>query len=158
MNLAGNNSTVTFGQSGSGLLKLTSDLLISGYGANKTIALIGDTSGTGEFAGNIINPYDRAGKAITSLTKTGSGTWTLSGTNNYSGPTKVIKGTLSLANTHSLGDTTEVSISEGAMLDLNFTGEMRISKLYFDGKLQPAGTYSAASDPKYITGQGVLKN
>jgi autotransporter-associated beta strand protein len=158
MNLAGKNSTVTFDQSGSGLLKLTSDLLISGFGANKTLALAGDTAGAGEFAGAIADPHDRAGKATTSLTKTGKGTWTLSGANRYTGPTKVIKGTLILTNARGLGDKTEVEISEGAMLALNFKGEMRVSKLYFDGKLQPAGTYSAASAPKYIKGQGVLKN
>ena len=35
---------------------------------------------------------------------------------------------------------------------------MRISKLYFDGKLQPAGTYSAENAPKFIKGKGALKN
>jgi hypothetical protein len=37
MNLAGKYASVTFDQSGTGLLKLTSAFLISGYGANKTI-------------------------------------------------------------------------------------------------------------------------
>jgi len=158
MNLAGKNSTMSFDQSGSGLFKLTSDLLISGYGSNKQIAFTGDSAGTGEFAGSIFNPYDRAGKAITSLTKSGKGTWALSGTNTYTGLTTVKQGTLSLANAHSLSDKAEVSLSEGAMLELYFKGEMRISKLYFDGKLQPAGTYSAANAPKFIKGTGVLRN
>ena len=61
-------------------------MLISGYGANKTIVLKGDTAGTGEIAGNIANPHDRAGKATTIVTKSGTGTWTLSGANTYSGP------------------------------------------------------------------------
>ena len=72
MNLAGKNSTVTFDQSGTGLLKLTSTFVISGYGASKTIVLKGDTAGTGEIAGNIANPYDRAGKATTAVTKSGT--------------------------------------------------------------------------------------
>ncbi|MCX6880281.1 MAG: autotransporter-associated beta strand repeat-containing protein [Verrucomicrobia bacterium] len=158
INLAGKNATVTLAQAGTGLLKFTSAVLISGYGANKSIALTGDTAGTGELAGMIENPHDRAGKATTAVTKSGKGTWTLSGTNSYSGPTTVTQGTLSLANAHSLGAKTEVSIAEGAMVALNFKGEMRVSKLYFDGKLQPAGSYGAASHPKYIKGQGVLKN
>ncbi|MCX6877433.1 MAG: autotransporter-associated beta strand repeat-containing protein [Verrucomicrobia bacterium] len=158
INLVGKNSTMTFDQSGSGLFKLTSDLWISGYGSNKQIALTGDSAGTGDFAGSIVNPYDRAGKATTSLTKSGKGTWSLSGTNSYTGPTTVKQGTLSLTNPRSLSDKTEVSLSEDAMLDLNFKGEMRISKLYLDGKLQPAGTYSAANAPKFIKGKGVLKN
>ncbi len=158
MNLAGKISTVTFDQSGTGLLKLTSALLISGYGANKSIVLKGDTAGTGEFAGTITDPHDRTGKAVTSITKSGTGTWTLSGANTYSGPTKVTQGTLSLANARSLGDKTDVDVSAGATLELNFDGEMRVSKLYLDGKLQPAGRYDARNSPKYIHGKGMLKN
>jgi autotransporter-associated beta strand protein len=157
MNLAGKNSTVTFDQSGTGLLKLTSALLISGYGANKTIVLKGDTAGTGEFAGAIANPHDRAGKAVTSIAKSGSGTWTLSGVNSYTGPAKITQGTLSLANARSLGDKCEVHISAGATLDLNFEGEMRVGMLYLDGKPQPPGKHGAASAPKYIRGKGILK-
>ena len=157
MNLAGKKATVTLNQSGSGPLKLTRDLLISGYGADKTIALTGDTAGTGELAGSIANPHDRAGKAITSLTKTGKGAWTLSGTNTYTGPTTVKQGTLSIASTHGLGDKTDVYVSEGAMLDLGYKGEARIGKLYIDGKAQPAGTYSTGNTPKYIKGKGILR-
>jgi hypothetical protein len=39
MNLAGKNSTVTFDQSGTGLLKFTSAFTVSGYGHNKAIVL-----------------------------------------------------------------------------------------------------------------------
>jgi autotransporter-associated beta strand protein len=156
MNLAGKKSTVTFDQSGTGLLKLTSPFVISGYGANKTIALRGDTAGTGEIAGNIVNPYDRAGKATTAVTKSGTGTWILSGTNSYSGPTTVSAGTLALATARSLGEKTDVSISNGASLALNFKGEIRIGKLIIDGKPQPAGTYSTANTPDILKGTGAL--
>jgi len=158
INLAGKNSTVTFDQSGTGLLKLSSTFVISGHSASKTIALKGDTAGTGEIAGNIFNPHDRAGKAVTSVTKSGTGTWTLSGTNTYTGPTTVKQGTLSIASTKSLGDKADVHISEGAMLELNFKGELRIGKLYLDGKQQPGGTYSANNSPKYVKGKGTLKS
>ena len=157
MNLAGKKSTVTFDQSGTGLLKFTSTFVISGHGANKTIVLRGDTAGMGEIAGNIVNPYDRAGKATTAVTKSGAGTWTLSGTNSYTGPTMVKQGALSLANAHSLGDKTDVYVSDGATLDLNFKGQMRISKLYFDGKLQPTGTYGVENAARFIKGRGTLK-
>jgi autotransporter-associated beta strand protein len=156
INLAGRNSTVTFDQSGSGLLKLTSDLLISGYGANKTIALAGDTSGTGEFAGTIPNPHDRTGKAVTSLTKSGKGTWTLSGTNSYTGTTKVAGGTLVLTNTRALGDKPEIDIAEGAALELGFKGEMRVSKLTLGGQPQPPGRYRATHASGLLKGSGVL--
>jgi len=157
MNLAGKKSTLTVDQSGTGLLKLTSTFVLSGYGADKTIVLCGDTAGTGEIAGNLSNPHDRAGKATTAVTKSGTGTWTLSGANTYSGKTTVKQGTLSIASAKSLGDKTDVYISEGAMLELNFKGEMKIGKLYLDGKPQPAGTYSATTAPKFIKGKGILR-
>ena len=158
MNFAGKKSTVTFDQSGTGRLKLTSAILISGYGHNKTITLKGDTAGMGEIAGAIADPHDRAGKATTALIKEGKGTWVLSGTNNFSGQTKVTQGTLSLANAHSLGDKIEIDVSEGAMLELNFKGEMRVGKISFGGQTQPAGTYDAKNAPSFIKGTGVLKN
>ena len=157
MNLAGKHSTVTFDQSGAGRLKLTSTFVISGYGADKIVALKGDTAGSGEIAGNICNPHDRVGKATTAVTKTGAGTWTLSGTNSYTGPTTITKGTLALANARSLGDKTDVSISAGATLGLNFKGRMRVRKLSLGGKPQPAGEYSAATAPGFLRGTGVLK-
>jgi autotransporter-associated beta strand protein len=158
INLAGKKSTLTFDQSGTGLLKLTSTFVISGYGADKTIVLMGDTAGTGEIAGNLFNPHDRAGKAITAVTKSGTGTWVLSGTNTYSGATTVKQGTLSIASMKSLGDQTDIYISEGATLELSFKGELKIGKLYLDGKEQPAGSYSAENSPMYLKGKGLLKN
>ena len=158
INLVGKKSAVTFDQSGSGMFKLTSTFVISGYGTDKTIVLKGDTAGTGEIAGNLFNPHDRAGKAITAVTKSGSGTWVLSGTNTYSGATTVKQGTLSIASAKSLGEKTDVYLSEGATLELGFKGELKIGKLYLDGKEQPAGTFSAENAPKYIKGKGVLKS
>jgi autotransporter-associated beta strand protein len=108
-------------------------------------------------ASNITDSKGPGGGAFL-LKKSGAGSLQFSGTNTYTGPTTVAKGTLSLANSRSLGDKTDIYVSDGATLDLNFRGEMRIRKLYLDGKLQPAGTYSAANAPKYIKGTGVLKN
>ncbi|MEI6653855.1 MAG: autotransporter-associated beta strand repeat-containing protein [Verrucomicrobiota bacterium] len=156
LNLAGKKSTVTLSQSGTGLLKLASPFVISGYGANKTIALTGDTTGTGELAGTITNPHDRAGMATTSLTKSGKGTWTLSGANTYSGPTVVAQGALFLTTSRALGPDTEVSIAAGATLGLNFKGQMKVSKLSIDGKHQAAGTYSASVVPGALKGTGSL--
>ncbi|QOV89582.1 autotransporter-associated beta strand repeat-containing protein [Humisphaera borealis] len=158
MNLAGKNTIVTFDQSGAGLLKLTSPILISGYGASKTIVLRGDTAGTGEIAGDLSDPHDRAGKAKTAVTKFGRGKWVLSGTNSHSGPTRVTQGTLSLASVRSLSHQSEVEISEGAVLELDFKGEVHVGKLSFGGIALPAGTYDAKNSPKFIKGSGVLKN
>ncbi len=146
MNFVGKQSTVTFDQSGSGLLKFTSTFLLSGYGAGKTIILKGDTAGRGEIAGNIVNPHDRAGKATTAVTKLGSGTWTLSGTNSYSGPTKVGGGVLACARAAALGGGA-VDIRGGAKLELNYSGTCRITALTLKGRAQAAGSYGSTASP-----------
>jgi autotransporter-associated beta strand protein len=156
LNLPGGGDTITLDQSGTGLLKLTSAFVMSGFAESKTIVLAGSSAGTGELAFNIDNVYDRKGKATTSLTKSGTGTWTLSGTNSYTGPSTVSKGTLVLAHAHSLGDKTDVSVSEGATLALNFKGQIPVCKLSFGGKPQPAGAYNAANAPGFLKGTGVL--
>ena len=150
MNFVGKQSTVTFDQSGSGLLKFTGTFLLSGYGAGKTIILKGDTAGRGEIAGNIVNPHDRAGKATTAVTKLGSGTWTLSGTNSYSGPTKVGGGVLACARAAALGGGA-VDIRGGAELELNYHGTCRITALTLKGRAQAAGSYGSTASPATYT-------
>ncbi len=88
LNLAGTSRGAILTQSGSGSLKFTSDLTATGTGA-KTLTLRGSTSATGELAGAIVN-----GSGTTSVAKTETGTWILSGTNTYSGTTSVTGGTL----------------------------------------------------------------
>jgi autotransporter-associated beta strand protein len=147
MNLAGKTLTVTVSQSGGGLLKFTSPLLISGYGGYKTIVLSGDTAGTGELAGAIIDPHDRAGKAATAITKSGKGSWTLSGTNPYTGPTKVAGGVLVCTTAASLG-CGALDISSGAKVQLNYSGTRKIAALTLHGgPALPPGTYGSATSP-----------
>ncbi len=156
MDFTGEQQTVTLDQSGSGLLKFVSPLVFSGYGHPKTIVLTGSTAGSGEIAGNIANPHDRKGAATTSLTKMGTGVWTLSGMNTYTGPTTVAKGILSVASAGSLGPKTDVIVEKGAMLDLNFHGRMKVRGLSLGGQIQPPGEYSAARYPRFIRGAGIL--
>ncbi len=105
INLSGTTGGATITQSGaSGLLKFTSAITNTVAG-NKTITLSGSTAGTGEIASNILD----TGGTI-SLTKSGSGTWTLSGTNSYSGLTNVngANGTLIITGSNSSAGATTV--------------------------------------------------
>ncbi|RLS79026.1 MAG: hypothetical protein DWI03_02830 [Planctomycetota bacterium] len=157
LNFPGGDDIITLDQSGTGLLKFTNPFVMSGYGENKTIVLAGSSAGVGEIAFTIDNVYDRKGKAVTGMTKTGTGTWLLSGKNTYTGPTTIKQGTLVISNPHGLNEETEISISQGGFLDLSLKGEIRIRKLELDGKPQPPGTYDAKNNGNFITGNGVLK-
>ena len=90
LNANGASQLHALNQSGNGLLKFTSDLALSGNFA-RTITLTGSSSGSGEFAGNIV---DFLSTNKTSVTKNGAGTWTLSGNNSYTGNTTVSGGGL----------------------------------------------------------------
>ena len=157
IDLTGNKQTVTFDQSGSGALKFTRAFDISGFGNAKVIVLKGSAAGIGELGGDLANPYDRKKSATLSLTKTGTGTWTLSGINTHTGPTVVQQGTLICTQAKNLPANTEVLIEAGAALKLNFNGQVTVSKLTLAGKVQPSGLYSAASASGFIMGTGVLK-
>ncbi len=84
-------------QSGSGLLKFTGSLSQGGVRAHYLI-LQGSTSGAGEIAGNI-----SGSGGATTIVKNGTGTWTLSGNNAYTGGTVVNAGTLVVSNAAALG-------------------------------------------------------
>ena len=87
IDLAGTTAGATLDQSGTGLLKFTSwtgtanTFTATGAGS-KTLTLQGSTAGTGEIAAVIPN-YDAT--RLTSLAKAGTGTWTLSAANTYTG-------------------------------------------------------------------------
>lgn len=63
---------------------------------------------------------DNGGSNLTSLTKAGTGLWTLSGASTYSGGTAVTAGTLVATNASALG-LGNVSIAAGGILDLDVT-------------------------------------
>ncbi len=101
-------------QSGSGLLKFSR---VSATGAtNHTLTLQGSTGGTGEIAGPI---PDNSPANKTSLTKAGTGLWTLSGTNTYSGATLINGGTLAMAGDGSITNSATITVASGATLDVS---------------------------------------
>jgi autotransporter-associated beta strand protein len=91
IDLAGSSGGAVLDQSGDGLLKFTSDFTASGAG-DKTLTLQG--SGVGEIAGAVIN---NSAANITSVAKSGTGMWTLSGANLFTGNTTVSAGKLFLS-------------------------------------------------------------
>jgi autotransporter-associated beta strand protein len=92
LNLAGTSGGAVIEQNGSGKLTFLSPLTSTGAG-NKTLTLTGTSEGL--LAGAIV---DNSSTNKTNVTKSGSGLWTLGGTNTYTGTTNVNAGTLLLQN------------------------------------------------------------
>jgi len=67
-----------------------------------------------------------SGAADGGLTKLGSGTLTLAGTNTYNGPTVVMGGTLIVTNTHAIAGSTNLIIDSGATLDMAGSGTIAL--------------------------------
>lgn len=112
INLGGTTHGGVIDQSGTGALKFTSGVTATGNGI-KSLTLQGSTAGTGEIAGPIANST-----SATSIIKTGTGNWTLSGNNSYTGGTSVNAGTLKLNyDTESSGTDTS-KLSDTAALTL----------------------------------------
>jgi autotransporter-associated beta strand protein len=120
------------------------------------------------------------------LIKAGSGKLTLTTTNDYTGGTQVLAGTLEVANGGALGQGDVTVAAEGAVaavlrldsntsiddianlfilngsgisqIDLNFDGTLSeiVNSLTINGTSIAPGTYSAADLPDYLTGTGTL--
>ena len=89
INLAGTTGGATLDQSGSGLLTLSGGVTATGAGP-KTLTLTG--AGSGVLSGAIVD--NLPGTNLTSVSKTGTGTWKLSGPNSYTGATNISAGVL----------------------------------------------------------------
>jgi autotransporter-associated beta strand protein len=68
----------------------------SGGGGKALTLSVGNDNGTGSFTGTIVNSASSDGPTVLSIAKEGSGTWTLTGANTYSGTTSVSSGTLAI--------------------------------------------------------------
>jgi hypothetical protein len=64
---------------------------------------------------------------------------------------------LARASERSLSAKCEITIARDANLELNFKGQMKVRKLTLEGKVQPAGRYTAASGVDCIKGNGLLE-
>ena len=123
INLAGTTGGAILDQSGTGDLKFTSTMTATGVGA-KAITLQGSTIGTGELVGNISD----LGGNVVSLNKYGTGNWTLSGNNSYTGNTTIRDtGVLKVTSIGSLSQNSSLlgssSISSIGTLDLKAGGD-----------------------------------
>jgi len=96
LNLAGTSGGGAVNASGGGALVLTGGVTATGAG-DKTLTLTGTGTAANTLGGAIV---DNSAANQTSLAKTGTGTWALSGSNTYTGPTSVSAGLLLVNGVH----------------------------------------------------------
>ena len=111
----------------------------------------------------IVNVAGQAGK----LTKSGTGTLTLSGANSYTGATQVNAGTLAVTTPTQLSDEAALALATGATLALNHTGTDTVGMFAIDGEAQATGKWGrvgsvaalgADHESALITGDGLIDN
>ena len=91
-----------------------------------------------------------------SVNKLGSGEVILSGALSYSGNTTVSQGKLTLNQINAANNASTITIATGAVLNLVFSGNQTVDKLYLNGVQSDAGTYNSANSGGLITGAGSL--
>lgn len=161
-------TSVTAGQLPSGTpVSLASGATLDLSGTSQTIGSLADISGGGvvtnsaassavlSFNGAATNTFSGPIKGNLNLVKSGSGTQTLNGANSYSGNTTVNVGTLAFGQA-TLPTNGIVTVTNGAVLSLNFTGTNRVASLVLNGTNQPPGVYNAANRSPYLAATGSL--
>ncbi|MEP3211788.1 MAG: autotransporter-associated beta strand repeat-containing protein [Luteolibacter sp.] len=104
-----------FDASGSGVLTLSGAATLGGTDTARTFSL----SGTNTGANTLAAALGDNGTGATSLLKSGTGTWVLTGAHSYTGTTTVTGGTLRLGSADRIGNSSAVVISSGATFDFN---------------------------------------
>lgn len=131
-------------------------------GTNRTLTL---TTVNPAQAGLVISaPISLGSGGIIVNSAGGTNTVTLSGTNSYSGETRVATGTLVLSGSARINNSSTVRIDSGAVLNLDFAGPDVVGALFLPGdpNPKPDGTYgsptSAATNKSAdFAGDGILQ-
>ncbi|MEK0447051.1 MAG: hypothetical protein RLZZ399_2372, partial [Verrucomicrobiota bacterium] len=127
VDMAGTTGGATIEVTGAGTLNLSS-FGVSGLGS-KTLTLAGDVLGNPNYlSGNIV---DNGG--ATAVTKSGIGTWVLSGSNSYTGGTSITAGVLRVTNSNALGNSNafdSVDSTGGGLLDFRSDTSMAFDAGY----------------------------
>jgi len=123
-------------QAGTGLLKFTGDMIATGTGKNVTLQ--GSTAGEGEFAGRIAFTANN-------VIKDGTGTWTLSGANYYTGKTTITNGVLSVASISDVGLTpTLTTTANSATVTASSTAGLSAGQVVYSSKIPAGATIASA--------------
>ena len=118
--LAGNQLTQSINNAGTQAFTINTHLSYTGTGTQAKVLTLGSTgTGISTFAGNLVQG---SGTATLAITKTGSGTWILGGTNSYTAGTNITTGTLQFAKLVAMSATGAVAAASGTTLAVNVGG------------------------------------
>ncbi len=112
----------------------------------------------GSNRGNVITGVisDGIAGAVVNLIKANSSTWTLFGSNSFTGSTTVTGGTLVMKQA-CLNDTAQLAISGSGVLQLDHGMADLVGSLVLGGTAMPNGSYDASTGGGRITGTGRIQ-
>jgi len=133
----------------------------SGSGVARSVKISDNANATFDTNGNDVtlsNALAVGSLATGSITKSGTGNLTLSGTNTYTGGTSVDNGTLTLTSAF-LDDASTIAIANNAVLNLTHSLADVVDALIIDGNPLPNGLYNASTPATAgrITGTGSIQ-
>jgi autotransporter-associated beta strand protein len=114
-----------------------------------------DTMGNSVSYADPLAAGDGLGGGLTVMDSVGGGLLTLNGANTYTGNTTVNGGTLELA-LPTLAANSTVTVTNGAVLQLDFAVTNTVAALVLNGIVQAPGVYNGTTSPSYLTGPGSL--
>jgi autotransporter-associated beta strand protein len=123
----------------------------TGYTSAPTVTLFGGGYSTAATLGTATIAPNVSGGLI----KQDTGTLTLSGANTYTGNTTVNGGTLELVQA-TIPTYSTVTVTNGAVLQLDFAVTNMVTNLVLNGMSQLPGIYNSTNGSPYITGTGSL--
>ena len=128
----------------------------NGPSTSVTLTLGNGNNGGGNYSG-VIADNNGAGSGTVALTKTGTGTITLSGANTYSGATAVNAGSLNAAANSALSSTSGITVnSSGTLLITNSAATNRIGNSV--GIALNGGTFARSGSGTVSEGAGAHRN
>ena len=144
LNLNGHNAQIN------GLTGGTNAIVDNTVAGTTNVLTAGNNNQTSTFGGVIKNTA-----GTVALTKTGSGTLTLTGADSYTGNTTVSGGTLEIAQA-TLATNSTVTVAGSAFLQLDFATTNTVNSLVLNGVTKAPGVYNSTTGSPYLTGAGSL--